>query len=287
MKLIVISGLSGSGKTVALHTLEDEEFYCVDNLPPSLLPTFVREISDHGEILYTQTAIGIDARTNTTDFGQFPTHLKELRDSNVDTQLIFLDADTEVLIKRFSETRRRHPLSHSGLPLIDAIEQERLLLSSVKEHADLVIDTSSLTVHSLREFMLSRVRSTDKPFALSILFQSFAFKHGIPGDSDFVFDVRCLPNPYWVPELRPLTGRDTAVQNFLKQQTLATEMLKSIVEVLEKWLPHYEAEKRRYITVSIGCNGGQHRSVYLCECLRDHFKEFYDGVTMRHRELQS
>ena len=287
MKLIVISGLSGSGKTVALHTLEDEEYYCVDNLPPILLPQLVEEMRRH-QTRHEKTAVGIDARTDTKDFQTLPHFLQELRDnySDIDTELIFLDAATEELIKRFSETRRRHPLSVKGLPLVDAITQERMLLSDIKEQADLLIDTTTSTVHDLRKQVINRVRPADQPVALSILFQSFGYKHGLPQDSDFVFDARCLPNPYWVPELRPLTGRDQKVETFLQQQPMVKEMLQSITQLLETWIPRYEAEKRRYITISVGCNGGQHRSVYISEQLARHFANRLQQVNVRHCELE-
>lgn len=285
MKLIIISGLSGSGKSVALHTLEDEEYYCVDNLPPTLLPDFVRELERSAPELHKLTAVGVDARSTPQDLQQFPDHMQQLRDHCVEVELIFLEAETSVLIKRFSETRRRHPLSHDSLPLMEAIEKERQLLSVVKERADLVIDTTTLNVHDLRKLMIQRVHSPRSPETLSLLFQSFGFKHGVPGDSDFVFDARCIPNPHWVPELRPLTGRDPAVQQFLHDEPMAGEMLQSIGDFLDRWLPHFEAEKRRYITVSVGCNGGQHRSVYLCEQLAALFADKHGGVTLRHREL--
>lgn len=285
MKLIIISGLSGSGKSVALHTLEDEEYYCVDNLPPTLLAPFVHELQNEGHIAYSKTAVGIDARTSETSLDHFPEHLQKLREQGVDVEVVFFDADTQVLLKRFSETRRRHPLSHEGLPLFEAIREERALLSTVKENADLVIDTSSKNVHELRKLIIEKVRSPSAPSALSVLFQSFGFKHGIPGDTDFIFDIRCLPNPYWVPELRPLSGKDPEVKAFMEQQPIAEEMLQSIRVFLEKWLPEYEAEKRRYITISIGCNGGQHRSVYFCERLAEIFQNTIDNISVRHREL--
>ena len=286
MKIIIISGLSGSGKSVALHTLEDEEFYCVDNLPPSLLVDFVSEVSQDGVPNYRKIAIGIDARTSAENLSKFPQTLETLRQQALDIEVIFLDAETQVLLKRFSETRRRHPLSQDGLPLRDAIKQERLLLNVLKEGADLVIDTSNKNVHDLRKLIIENVRDPSKHSALSVLFQSFGFKHGVPRDTDFIFDVRCLPNPYWVPELRTLTGLDQAIQDFLQEQPLVSEMIRSIQSFLEKWLPEYEAEKRRYITISIGCNGGQHRSVYICEKLAKIFKEnTINKISVRHREI--
>lgn len=286
MKLTIISGLSGSGKSVALHTLEDEDHYCVDNLPPTLLTAFAQDIQDEAYTTYKRIAVGIDARTSNANLENFPEHLKKLRAKGFDVEVIFLDASDEVLLKRFSETRRRHPLSNEGLPLVEAIWQERALLSVLKENADLVIDTSTKNVHDLRKLIIEMVHDpASSGNTLSVLFQSFGFKHGVPGDTDFIFDVRCLPNPHWVPELRPLTGKNHEVQAFLEQQPDVADMLQSIRGFLEKWLPHYEAEKRRYITVSIGCNGGQHRSVYLCEKLADAFKGGKKKVSVRHREL--
>lgn len=286
MKLIIISGLSGSGKSVALHTLEDEEYYCVDNLPPALLPAFVDEFRRH-QTRHQQIAVGIDARADTTDFKSLPQFFQQLRDENtdVDAELIFLDADTDELVKRFSQTRRRHPLSVAGLPLVDAINRERELLTLVKQQADLVIDTTSLNVHELRNHVIERVQPAQQNTTLSVLFQSFGYKHGLPIDSDFVFDARCLPNPHWVPELRALTGRDKEVIDFLRQQPMVGEMLQSIISLLETWLPRYAAEKRRYITISTGCNGGQHRSVYLTEQLAAYFSDTLQRVSVRHREL--
>lgn len=287
MKLIIISGLSGSGKSVALHTLEDEEYYCVDNLPPALLPSFVEEIHRNAP-RYQKSAVGIDARASDVDIQGLPQFLRNLKVGNtdIDTELIYLDSDIDELIKRFSETRRRHPLSVKGLPLIDAINREQSLLSSVKEQADLVIDTSPLNVHDLRKLIISRMGSGDAVTTLSVLFQSFGFKNGVPGDSDFVFDVRCLPNPHWVHELRSLTGRDEKVVAFLQEQPLVSQMQQTLIDLLETWLPRFEEEKRRYVTVSIGCNGGQHRSVYLSEQLKKHFSGKRDRVSVRHRELQ-
>ena len=281
MKLIVVSGLSGSGKTVALQTLEDEDYYCVDNLPPMLLPSLVQELKTHSQ----RVAIGIDARSNTSDLSAFLDHLQQLCSQNIATDVIFLHADTEVLLKRFSETRRRHPLSQDGLPLIEAIAKEHRLLSGIQERADLVIDTTRSNIHDLRKLLIERLGQRDGATALSILFQSFGFKHGVPADSDFIFDVRCLPNPHWVASLRPLTGKDTAVIEFLQQQPLVNEMLNSIQQFLQQWLPHYAAEKRRYITISIGCSGGQHRSVYLCQQLAVLFSQEWPQLSLRHRDL--
>jgi RNase adapter protein RapZ len=286
MKLVVISGLSGSGKTVALHTLEDEQYYCVDNLPPALLPVLVKELRSSNTAFFTKTAVGIDARTNIDDFQHLPDYLRSLKADGVEVETVFLHASDENLIKRFSETRRRHPLSTQNLPLGDAIRKEREILTLVRENADLVIDTSNKTVHELRNLVIERIcHNPVSGQSLALLFQSFGFKYGVPGDTDFIFDVRCLPNPHWVQDLRPLCGKDTEVQDFLRQQPMAEEMLQSIREFLDNWLPRFQQEQRRYMTVSIGCNGGKHRSVYICEKLAEHFHKTVDNVSVRHREL--
>lgn len=286
MKLVVISGLSGSGKTVALHTLEDEQYYCVDNLPPALLPVLVKELRNSNTAFFNKTAVGIDARTNIDDFQHLPDYLRSLKADGVRVETVFLHASDEDLIKRFSETRRRHPLSAGNLPLRDAIRSEREILTLVRENADLVIDTTNKTVHELRKLIVERI--CDNPGSgqsLALLFQSFGFKYGVPGDTDFIFDVRCLPNPHWVQDLRPLCGTDAPVQDFLRQQPMAEEMLRSIRDFLDSWLPRYQQEQRRYMTVSIGCNGGKHRSVYICEKLAEHFRTKVGNVSVRHREI--
>jgi RNase adapter protein RapZ len=286
MKLVVISGLSGSGKTVALHTLEDEQYYCVDNLPPALLPVLVKELRNSNTAFFNKTAVGIDARTNIDDFQHLPDYLRSLKADGVRVETVFLHASDENLIRRFSETRRRHPLSIGNLPLRDAIGREREILTLVRENADLVIDTSNKTVHELRKLVVERI--CDNPASgesLALLFQSFGFKYGIPGDTDFIFDVRCLPNPHWVQDLRSLSGKDAAVQDFLCRQPMAGEMLNSIRDFLDNWLPRYQQEQRRYMTVSIGCNGGRHRSVYICEKLAEHFRDRVGNVSVRHREI--
>ncbi|HEY3488403.1 MAG TPA: RNase adapter RapZ, partial [Gammaproteobacteria bacterium] len=197
MKLVVISGLSGSGKTVALHTLEDEQYYCVDNLPPALLPALVQELKSSNVTLFNRTAVGIDARTNTADFQHLPDYLKSLKADGIEVETVFLHASDADLIKRFSETRRRHPLSTQCLPLGDAIRKEREILSLVRQNADLIVETSNKTVHELRQLIIDRICNREGKQSLSLLFQSFGFKYGVPGDTDFIFDVRCLPNPHW------------------------------------------------------------------------------------------
>lgn len=287
MRLIIVSGLSGSGKSVALHTLEDADYYCMDNIPISLLPILVEDLFRRHQQQYDRVAVGVDARSSINDIKDFPVLLSSLKnlDSSIDIHKVFLEATDPVLIKRFSETRRKHPLSHKGLPLVEAIQKERLLLSIVKENADLVIDTTRKTIHELIKLINARLIGSDNEETFSLLFQSFGFKHGIPADSDFVFDVRCLPNPYWLPELRPLTGLSEKVEQFLEEQSLTKELLQSIQDFLSHWLPKYQSENRRYLTISVGCTGGQHRSVYFCERLADFFSKTIDNISIRHREL--
>jgi RNase adapter protein RapZ len=284
MKLVIISGLSGSGKTIALHTLEDEDYYCVDNLPLGLLPEFVERITSRETQPYENIAVGIDARSEASDLREFTQIIKSLREKNIAIEVIYLQAELATLIKRFSETRRKHPLTRKGLPLPEAIEMERELLGEVATDADLFLDTTYTNVNQLREIIREQVIKHDIK-GLSVLFQSFGFKHGTPTDSDFVFDVRCLPNPHWVPSLRPLTGRDIEVVEFLEKEKDVRQMQDSIREFLKYWIPRFEQQSRYYLTISIGCTGGQHRSVYLVERLCEDFRDLIDNVSIRHREL--
>lgn len=286
MKLVIISGLSGSGKSVALHTLEDMGFYCIDNLPIGLLADFGRHITESPTKLFDRYAVGIDARNVTADLSQFPDILDELKARNIRSEIVFLQAADDTLIKRFSETRRRHPLSLPNISLAEAIKRETELLSPILARADLVIDTSTTNVHQLRDLVRNRLdRRGDS--RLSLLFTSFGFKHGIPKDADFVFDVRCLPNPHWEPRLRPLTGRDADVRDYLEDHSSVQQMYANIRDFIAQWLPSFEREGRSYLTVAIGCTGGQHRSVYLTERLGAHFQQESDNSTIiRHRELE-
>jgi UPF0042 nucleotide-binding protein len=285
MKLLIISGLSGSGKSVALHTLEDIDYYCIDNLPMGLLAAFVQHLMEENRgRAPDKVAIGIDARNHPDQLQRFGEILSELRDREIECQTIFLQADEATLLKRFSETRRKHPLSGKGVSLADAIARERELLNPITQNANLFIDTSHTNVHQLRDLIQERVGSGES-HELSLLFESFGYKHGVPGDADFVFDARCLPNPHWDPMLRPLTGRDPAVADFLDQHNLARTMYEQIRDFLQFWLPHFKADKRSYLTVAIGCTGGQHRSVYLTERLATWFREQHQNVVLRHREL--
>ena len=288
MKLVIISGLSGSGKTVALHTLEDEDYYCVDNLPIGLLPQFIERILSRRVQLYDKIAVGIDARSDSEDLRDFGTILEWIKhrdaETKIEIEIIYIQAELDTLIKRFSDTRRKHPLTQKGLPLSEAIEVERNLLSEVATSANLYIDTTYTNIHELRDYIKERVvkRTRSK---LSLLFQSFGFKNGAPSDSDFVFDVRCLPNPHWEPNLRALTGQDPEVIAFLQGQEDVQDMLEHIKDFLSFVIPKFIKQNRYYLTVSIGCTGGQHRSVFIAETLHDEFREQMDNVSIHHREL--
>jgi len=285
MKLIIISGLSGSGKTVALHTLEDEGFYCVDNLPLGLLPGLTEQITGQHMQIYDQVAVGIDARSGASDLKRFNEIISTVKDGKIDIEVIFFQADINELIKRFSDTRRRHPLARKGIPLAEAIDIERNLLSPIAVDADLCLDTTHTNVHQLRALIKERIIS--RPVQqLSILIQSFGFKHSVPTDSDFVFDVRCLPNPHWEPLLRPLTGQDPEVQAFFKDQDDVVDMFSHIRNFLEYWIPKFAEQNRYYLTASIGCTGGQHRSVYIAELLNEYFCDKFENVSLRHREME-
>ncbi|MDH5611106.1 MAG: RNase adapter RapZ [Gammaproteobacteria bacterium] len=285
MKLVIVSGLSGSGKTVALHTLEDEDYYCVDNLPLGLLPDFVERISNRTLQPYENIAVGIDARSEANDLRRFNEIIKPLRKKNIQLEVIYLQAELNTLIKRFSDTRRKHPLTTKGLPLYEAIEVERVLLTEIASEADLFIDTTYTNVHQLRDQIKQQI-AKDSGARLSLLFQSFGFKHGTPTDSDFVFDVRCLPNPHWESNLRPLTGLDPEVAAFLQSHDEVQDMLEDIRKFMQHWIPKFEQQNRYYLTVSIGCTGGQHRSVFIAQQLSDDFKDIIEHVSIRHREMQ-
>jgi len=288
MKFIIISGLSGSGKTVALHTLEDEDYYCVDNLPLGLLPQFIDRIDSRRLQIYDHIAVGIDARSDSEDLRNFSTIIEwiEQRDTKteIEIEIIDLQAELDILIKRFSDTRRKHPLTQKGLPLSEAIEVERNLLKDVATAADLYIDTTYTNIHELRSYIKERVvkRQATK---LSLLFHSFGFKNGAPADSDFVFDVRCLPNPHWEPNLRSLTGQDPEVIAFLQDQEDVQQMLEHIKNYLNFVIPKFIKQNRYYLTISIGCTGGQHRSVFIAETLYDTFRDNLEHVSVHHREI--
>jgi UPF0042 nucleotide-binding protein len=283
-QLIIVTGLSGSGKSVALRTLEDLGFYCVDNLPAALMPAFVEALSRSGGGIGHRLAVGLDVRNPVENLGRLPHILSELGRAQVDYHLLFLDTADEVLIKRYSETRRRHPLSGDGLALADAIAEERQLLRPMLAIADQVIDTSTLNVHQLRRQVISAMGLAGS--TLTLLFQSFAYRRGVPADADFVFDARCLPNPHWELSLRPLSGRDAPVREWLQARPEVTRFADDVQGFMDTWLPAFQDDGRSYVTLCIGCTGGRHRSVYLVERLAAHFRGRYAQVLTHHRELE-
>ncbi|MYZ52127.1 RNase adapter RapZ [Malikia spinosa] len=284
MQLVLITGMSGSGKSVALHALEDAGFYCVDNLPPELLADFIAIEREHRA---DRVAIAIDVRSAKSLPGM-PAQIQKLRKGGQPLTVLFLDATTDTLVRRFSETRRLHPLSmrdsqDQRRALIEAIEHERELLSELREYS-LVIDTSQLKASHLRTEV--RKLLDHEPNSLTLVFESFGFKRGVPMDADFVFDVRMLPNPHYEPELRALTGLDAPVANFLSVEPEVQAMQAQIIDFVERWLPSMVRDHRSYVTVAIGCTGGQHRSTYLVEELAMHFSPRWT-VRRRHRELDA
>ena len=285
MKLLVVSGLSGSGKSIALQALEDMNFYCVDNLPLGLLPNFAEQmIKTAGQRTSENIAVSIDARNVTHDLQYFQQILDDLKKMGIGCEVIFIEADDSTLLIRFSETRRKHPLTNPKMPLIEAITAERKLLSAISTNADLHIDTTRTNVHQLRDIIRERV-ARKGILPLSMQFVSFGYKRGIPADVDFVFDARCLPNPHWDPRLRTSTGKHPDVVTFLEQQPVVVRMYEDITAFLERWIPYFEAENRSYMTIAVGCTGGQHRSVYLVEALASYFSKTHENVLTRHREL--
>jgi len=284
MRLIIVSVLSGSGKSVALHMLEDLDFYCIDNIPAALLKPFISHTVRSPEPAYARTAIGLDARNRPSEIATVPTLVQELRRSGIACEVLFLHADDDALLNRYGETRRKHPLSRDGVSLREAIAAERRLLEPVTDSADLVIDTTRMSVHELRELIRKRVEQR-REGRLSIMFESFGFKHGLPGDADFVFDSRTLPNPYWEPALRRLTGRDPEVIRFLEAHPDVVRLIDEIAQFIEGRIPEFERNNRSYLTVAIGCTGGQHRSVYIADRLAERFRHKYPHVIVRHNAL--
>ena len=285
-RLLIISGVSGSGKSVALHVLEDLGFYCIDNMPAALLKSLVDEITSSGDRSENRIAVGIDARNRPSDIDSLRRVRDELASQDVSTELLFLQASDDILLKRYSETRRRHPLAGHGEQLLEAIQRERELLGPVINDADLIIDTSRTSVYDLADAIRNRV-DRRRSHMLSVLIESFGFKHGIPPDADFVFDLRCLPNPYWIPALRGKTGLDPEVAEFLDQQDSFERMYNDILQFLSRWIPEYVSFDRSYLTISVGCTGGQHRSVYMAERLSEALRKIHDPVLTRHCELPS
>ena len=284
MKIVLVSGRSGSGKSTALNVLEDIGYYCVDNVPIALIPQLAKELMQESDYTPTDLAVGIDARNSIKQLAKFDDMLVELRRLGIEPSILFLDAHDKTLLHRFSETRRKHPLSTQTIPLAEAMALERSLLEPIAKAANLHLETTSLSIHQLRD-MLRRTMQHDES-SLSLLFLSFGFKQGLPVAADMVFDCRCLPNPHWIQHLRALTGRDEAVQHFLNDQTVVQQMLADIQRYLENWLPNYAASNRIYMTIALGCTGGQHRSVYCAEVLAEHFKTLYPNTLVQHRELQ-
>ena len=283
--LIIISGRSGSGKSTALHLLEDEGFYCIDNLPLGLLENLLQEIEQAHFAHYRGVAVCVDSRNAWTNMGDLAPVLLSIPERTHGT-ILYLDALDPILITRYSETRRKHPLSNTKTTLSDAIGKERELLEPILELASIVVDTSDMTIYELRDTIRQRLLGAEKG-ELSLLFQSFGFKKGIPSDADLVFDVRMLPNPHWVKALRLLNGTDDAVIEFLGQQPLTDALYQDIKQFVEKWLPSYGQSNRSYVTIAIGCTGGQHRSVYMARRLYLHFSEQMTNTHIRHRELSS
>ncbi len=283
MILQIVSGLSGSGKTIALQVLEDLDYYCIDNLPLELLSELV-EKSLKDRLYIDKIAVGIDARTAGNNFANFSDVLEKIKKADIDCHVLFLQAQTSVLLKRFSETRRKHPLTNEQTSLEEAINRERLVLRMIQDEADQQFDTSNSNVHQLRDKIKDIITLNNQPL-MALQFLSFGFKHGLPDNMDIMFDMRCLPNPHWEPELRALTGKDDAVANFLNQHDSCEQMYQDIKHYVEKWLPCFEDNNRNYLTIAIGCTGGQHRSVYMVEKLTDYFKQHREFVIARHKEL--
>ena len=285
MNLVIISGLSGSGKSIALHTLEDMGYYCIDNLPVGLLDALSQEFSGNNLGDIEKLAAGIDARNQPDQIGHFPTFLASCHERGIRCRTLFLQADTRTLIQRFSETRRKHPLSGSDMTLADAIEMERKLLKPIAGEADLFIDTSRTNIHQLRDMVRECIDSSQTS-GLSLVIRSFGFKHGIPVDADIVFDARCLPNPHWEPGLRHQTGLDNDVIEFLERESAVHDLCDDIHNFLVSWVPRYDKDNRSYLSVAIGCTGGQHRSVYLVEQVTARLGERFGAIVKRHRELE-
>ena len=281
MQIIIMTGLSGSGKSIALRALEDSGFYCIDNLPATLLPQISHhlEASQPNSANMAKVAISIDSRSAALE--ALPSAIEHLKSSGNSVDVLFLESNVETLVKRFSETRRKHPLSDDDTTLAESIAHERELLTGLAELGH-HIDTSNLSANTLRNYIREIIAQPED--SLVLLFTSFGFKNGIPLDADFVFDVRSLPNPHYDPALKPLTGKDAPVAQFLENTPAAIEMLADIQHYIAKWLPSFEQDNRSYLTVAIGCTGGQHRSVYFVEQLSKHFKQ-QQKVIVRHREL--
>ena len=284
MRLIIVSGRSGSGKSTALDVLEDNDFYCIDNLPAMLLPELAERTLLAAELVHPQIAVSIDARNAPNQLERFPELLAGLRERHIVCDVLYLDADDETLLKRFSETRRRHPLTNESRSLAEAIRDEKVLLSPITDLADLTIDTSHLNLYQLRDSI--KLRLLDKPEpGTAFLIEAFGFTRGVAVDAAVVFDIRCLPNPYWKPDLRAYCGLDQPIIEYLNEQTDVEEMYADIYAYLAKWLPRFAASNRAYVTVAIGCTGGQHRSVYMAQRLGESLRQELSNVQIRHRDV--
>jgi UPF0042 nucleotide-binding protein len=283
-RLIVISGLSGAGKTVALHTLEDSGFYCIDNLPLGLLHEFGNQLSSLGNNQAEEISICIDARNPEHLISNLPESIALLKQKNLSIELIYIEANDNVLSERYSETRRKHPLSSDSVSLIEAIKKERRITENLSESADLRIDTSQLSMYGLRDLVRDQIVA--RPIeTLSMQFVSFGYKRGIPRNADFVFDARCLPNPYWEKDLRLFTGKDRPVIDFFEKQDLAKDLFTQLKDFISYWTPHFEASNSSYLCFAIGCTGGQHRSVYLVEKLASYFSKQNKHIIINHRDI--
>ncbi len=280
MRLVIISGRSGSGKTVALHVLEDLGFYSIDNLPVTLLPA----LEDYLENPQEKVSVSIDVRNIPAGLTQFKSIVQQLKKPGSSCEIVYLDAPDEILLKRFSETRRKHPLSNEQVSLKEAIQKENCLLEPIASLADLTINTSTLSNQALHQILRERL-ACNKKNTIQILLQSFGYKKGLPPDADFIFDVRCLANPYWQPSLRDCSGQDKTVIDFLNQEADVQMMLQDMLQFLEKWIPRFTADSRSYLTIAIGCTGGQHRSVYLANKIAETLKLRHPSVQVRHRDL--
>ena len=281
--IIIVSGMSGGGKSTALNALEDLGYYCIDNLPGAMLPGFGPQISANPE-LYNKVALGIDARSRESDLQVIIDWMSLLRETGFNCRLLFVTADKPVLIKRFSETRRRHPLTGSEQVLPDAIDNEARLLEPLRRWSDQVIDSSHTNIHQLRRQVWNFVDRNSS--GMTIVFQSFAYKQGVPQDADFIFDARILPNPYWQDDLRALTGKDEAVSSWLEGDAQVIQMSRDIEAFMHAWLPAFQDAQRSYVTICIGCTGGKHRSVFLAEALAKSLGKNHENVLVHHREEQ-
>lgn len=294
MDLFIISGLSGSGKSIALQALEDLDYYCIDNLPSGLLTPFIQMLASQGPgdartapdksvKPLARAAISIDSR-NRWFLEALPKTLEELTSLGFEHRTIFLEADEATLVKRYSETRRKHPLTDSDTSLVEGIRLERTLLQPIADSASKIINTSATTPHELRG-LVRDLAGGGGSADLTVLVESFGFKYGTPRDADFVFDIRCLPNPHWIPDLKPLTGLDAPVIGYLESQSSVVDMIDDIRDFIQRWLPHFIHENRSYITIAIGCTGGQHRSVFAAERLAKALSDESAQIQVRHREL--